>query len=46
MPLKCGAILPSQQLAGLERVLAEPDFIKRLITSDSFKEALRKALGE
>ena len=44
--VKCGAILPNEQLAGLDRILAEPDFIKRLINSASFKDALRKALGE
>jgi integrase len=44
--VKCGAILPNEQLAGLDKIMAEPDFIKRLINSDSFKEALRKALGE
>jgi hypothetical protein len=44
--VKCGAILPNEQLAGLDRILAEPDFIKRLINSESFKDALRKALGE
>jgi hypothetical protein len=44
--VKCGAILPNQQLSGLDRILAEPEFMKRLINSESFKEALRKALGE
>jgi integrase len=44
--VKCGAILPNQHLAGLDKIMAEPDFIKRLINSESFKEALRKALGE
>lgn len=44
--VKCGAILPNEQLAGLDKIMAEPDFIKRLINSEGFKEALRKALGE
>ncbi len=44
--VKCGAILPNPQVAGLDRILAEPDFINRLITSESFKDAVRKALGE
>jgi len=44
--VKCGEILPNQQLSGLDRILAEPEFIKRLINSESFKDALRKALGE
>jgi len=41
-----GAILPNERLAGLDKIMAEPDFIKRLINSDSFKEAPPKALGE
>jgi len=44
--VKCGAILPNEQLSGLDRILAEPEFMKRLINSESFKDALRKALGE
>jgi len=44
--VKCGAILPNEQLAGLDRILAEPEFMKRLINSEGFKDALRKALGE
>jgi integrase len=44
--VKCGGILPNEQLAGLDRILAEPDFMKRLVNSESFKDALRKALGE
>jgi integrase/ribosomal protein L40E len=44
--VKCGAILPNEQLAGLDKILAEPEFMKRLINSESFKDALQKALGE
>jgi len=44
--VKCGAILPNEELAGLDRILAEPEFMKRLVNSESFKDALRKALGE
>jgi ribosomal protein L40E len=44
--VKCGGILPNKQLAGLDRILAQPDFIKRLINTESFKDALRKALEE
>jgi hypothetical protein len=44
--VKCGGILPNEQLSGLDRILGEPDFIKRLINSESFKDALWKALGE
>ena len=41
----CGAILASEQMADLAKVLSDPKFIQSLINSESFKEALRKELG-
>ena len=42
----CGALLASEQMADLAKVLSDPKFIQSLINSESFKDALRKALGE
>jgi mannitol/fructose-specific phosphotransferase system IIA component (Ntr-type) len=42
----CGALLASEQMANLAKVLSDPKFIQSLISSESFKDALRKALGE
>jgi len=42
----CGALLASAQMADLANVLSDPKFIQSLINSESFKDALRKALGE
>lgn len=41
-----GALLASEQMADLAKVLSDPKFIQSLINSESFKEALRKELGE
>ena len=43
-PLECGGILLNEQIAGLERILAETNFVWNLVNSESFQEALRKAL--
>lgn len=44
--VECGALLASEQMADLAKVLSDPKFIQSLINSESFKDALRKALGE
>jgi hypothetical protein len=44
--VRCGGVLPNQQLAGLDRILAEPEFIKRLVNSESFKDALQNESRE
>lgn len=42
----CGTLLASEQMADLTKALSNPKFVQSPINSETFKEALRKALGE